>query len=252
MTSAAAPLPARKSQRVAGVDYSDGDIWQEKLAVCEGVKKTGEPDLLIRSYYRNIRTRERVWDEPPSGAGTVLHATVENRQQAEFQRCELQLTLEMIPDDSNHKKSSPKKSKKGLFKSFRGKKKKDRPQVDTSKDLNLQRAIAKSMEEQFKPAGVEEPTILYDTGDNDDDDIALAKALSISAMENEHKMEDEDIQKAVQQSRDEELNKASGVAKLPPPDPSFMFEESSASLQSSFVGKSDPNERSQLFDSRRG
>lgn len=251
MTTTTAPLPARKSQRVSGVEFSDGDIWQEKLAVCEGVKKTGEPDLLIRSYYRNLRTRERVWDEPPSGAGTVLHATVESRQQAEFQRSELQLTLEMIPEDESNpsKKSSPKKSKKGLFQSFRGKKKKKRPQVDTSKDVNLQRAIAKSMAEQFKPTGggMDEPTVLYDTGDNDDDDIALAKALSISAMETDHNMEDEDIQKAVQQSREEVLSKATGVAKLPPPEPSFMFEESSASLKSSFVGKSDPNERSQLI-----
>jgi len=63
---------ARRSTHVTGDEYSkaDGDAWQETLAVCEMAGK-----LTIRSYYTNQRTRERKWDEPPSGASRVLNAS---------------------------------------------------------------------------------------------------------------------------------------------------------------------------------
>lgn len=238
----------RQSQRVDLEAESDGDVWQEKLAVCEGEEK-GQPKLLIRSYYRNIRTGERQWDEPPSGAGQVLHADSKMRKAAEMQRTELQLTLEMIPPDSeivDGDQNIEKKEKKGFFRRLR--KKKDKKNVETAKDLNLQRAIALSIAEQtFKAGGENEPVILYDGGmqNDNDEDIELAKALSLSTAEeatrrnHEGHTEEEMFQRALEASRQSSAN---GVARLPDLlDGSFSSHlcEQQTTQPS---GKRDPNE----------
>jgi Ubiquitin interaction motif len=236
----------RRSQRVAAdLAPSDGDIWEEKLAVCEGVSPDGQPRLIIRSFYRNGRSKERVWDEPPSGAGTVIHATSEMRKTAELERDELRLTLDMIPPDSveleEEDKEAPtshggdKKEKKGFFGRFR--KKKEQKQVETAKDLNLQRAIAQSMADQAfgggdsraANGGVEVSTMDIVA---EEEDLALAQALSVSLSIAETEAmrdtisEEEMFQRALERSRNEALKAtATGVASLPNP-----FEDSFSSF----------------------
>ena len=122
---------ARPSHRVAASSIqSDGDVWQEMLAVCEppnnsktdGSKKkktgwglmgrgnkqsgagsasssqTDGPSLVLRSYYECERTGKRVWDEPPSGASKVVQATDEMRQMAQLQLQELILSRSSAPE----------------------------------------------------------------------------------------------------------------------------------------------------------
>jgi Ubiquitin interaction motif len=236
----------RRSQRVAtDLAPSDGDIWEEKLAVCEGVSPEGQPRLIIRSFYRNGRSKERVWDEPPSGAGTVIHATSEMRKTAELEREELRLTLDMIPPDSveleEEDKEAPtkhggeKKEKKGFFGRFR--KKKEQKHVETAKDLNLQRAIAQSMADQAFGGGDSRAAnggIEVSTMDivAEEEDLALAQALSVSLSIAETEAirdtisEEEMFQRALERSRNDALKStATGVAYLPNP-----FEDSFSSF----------------------
>lgn len=174
MTSAAVD-PSRFS-RIA-LDVEDGDVWCERVTVCESATKEGMPKLMLRSYYRNRRTDERVWDEPPSGASRVKHATPEMRARGEEKLQELRLTLEMIPAEEKQG-TSKKKKKRGFFGLFQ---KRERGSVEDSKDLNLQKAIALSMsgQSESRQLGYDDESML----DEDDDDIALAKALSLSANE---------------------------------------------------------------------
>ena len=291
--AAAAVMPsdtayaARRSQHV-GDDAvaTDGDIWQEKLAVCEGSTDAGEPRLLIRSYYRNSRTQDRVWDEPPSGAGTVLHANSEMRSKAEAQKQELQMLLDMIPPEDEELEGEGKESdsnnkakKKGLFGRFARKKKKGKKQVDASRDLNLQRAIARSMMEQTGGNGGDDDFLIYyDDGvpsaimqgqqssgssskqQQEDEELELAKALSMSvetaAREanggNINLTEEEMFQRALEKSRDESMRQeGNGVASRP--EPSWLHDSSTsltASPQASVKKgvKSDPNEDSEHDD----
>jgi hypothetical protein len=255
-----AVAPRRSTHISSDMAQSDGEVWQEKLAVCEGVTPSGEPRLLIRSFYRNKRTGERFWDEPPSGAGSVLHATAEMRKKAEMQKEDLQLTLEMIPSEDGNKEDVSKKAKEdnrkvGFLGLFR-KKSKSKKEVEISKDLNLQRAIARSIADQVRGTH-DEPLVHYD-GENDekfespandfDEELALAKALSISesavpATVSGSMTEEEMFQRALEQSqRYAQYSGASGVAALP----SHLLEESFASVtltsQPDHVGKRDPNE----------
>lgn len=252
----------RRSQRVSStLAPSDGDIWQEKLAVCEGVTVAGEPRLLIRSFYLNSRTTNRVWDEPPSGAGTVLHATSDMRKTAEMKKEELQMTLEMIPPDEaegaedNIDKVGKAEKKPRFLDRFR--KKKEPKQVETSKDLNLQRAIARSLNDQ-KLGNSDDPIVYYDGESNErfttlsdeEEEIALAKALSMSESTAQNSssdpvMEEEMFQRAMEHSRSyTNHNAATGVASMP-----SVLEESFSSYTMSpqvrVVGKRDPNESDQ-------
>jgi len=92
---------ARRSNHVSGAKFnqSDGDTWQETLAVCEVNNK-----LSIRSYFTNIRTNERVWGEPPSGAGTIKEASEEMRKMAKVQLNELQIVTGEVNDSTEAKK----------------------------------------------------------------------------------------------------------------------------------------------------
>jgi hypothetical protein len=256
----------RRSQNVASnLAPSDGDLWQEKLAVCEGTTPQGEPNLLIRSFYRNGRTGERVWDEPPSGAGSVIHATSAMRKKAEMQKEELHLTLEMIPPETEQispNEMNKEKKEKGFLRRFRSKKK-EKVEVETSKDLNLQRAIARSIADQNHSASGE-PIVHYD-GENDDnaesyndgydEEIAFAKALSISEAEAalpsdvntscDSLTEEEMFQRALEHSQKDSLNKyATGVASLPTCFDDESMSSFSVSVQPNITGKRDPNESS--------
>jgi hypothetical protein len=254
----------RRSQNVASdLAQSDGDLWQEKLAVCEGTTPAGEPRLLIRSFYRNKRTGDRVWDEPPSGAGTVVHATNEMRKKAEMQKEELELTLDMIPSEvenssTNDGINSINAKEKGRFLGRFRRKPKNTKEVETSKDLNLQRAIARSLADQNQ-ALVNQPIVHYDGEDdfnvdsyyNEDEEIALAKALSISeaaiydgtSTTSNALTEEEMFQRALERSQKySQHNYATGVASVN----HSMTDDSSSSfsmdVQPTFVGKRDPNE----------
>jgi hypothetical protein len=250
-TTAAFALPAsnqkfeaRRSNKASNAAVkADGATWKERLAVCEGVTDDGQPVLKIRSYYRNPLSRERIWDEPPSGASEVVFATAEMRKHAEQQMQELQLTLDLIPPDvSMNTASSPadskqkgKKNNGNFFGRFKRKDKEKPTLKDDSKDLNLQKAIARSMLEQHggyaggMGFGDDEPVIYYDPDaaldaladagggglsmsatlrqieQQEQDDMALAQALSMSAREAaaaaSPMSEEEMLQKAIEASR---------------------------------------------------
>jgi hypothetical protein len=179
----------------AVVAEADGDTWQEKIAVCESSTADGNPRLLLRSYFRNNRTGERVWDEPPSGASCINYATSEMRRISQVQMDELQLTLEMIPPDdaTRGSHSSPTindngtqiKPKKGFLGGMFRMGKKEKKYVEPSKDLNLQRAIVKSMRDQGGISTTEhdDPRMrldIYNFADDNDADLEFAQALSLS------------------------------------------------------------------------
>lgn len=221
MTDAAIP---RRSARVStDLAVSDGDIWAERITVCETATSRGQPKLSIRSYYRNKRTQQRVWDEPPSGAGTVLHATPEMRQTAELKLQELQLTLEMIPEDdiAHGNNPSDKTKKRGFLNLFR---KKQNKEIAEAKDLNLQKAIAQSMADQYG-GGDTDPAVYFDSDyfGNEDESYEMAKALSLSeeaatAMNVDAMTEDEMLRRALEESRLDALrNGISDVGSVPEP-----------------------------------
>lgn len=152
-------------------DIQDGDLWCERVTVCESAAKDGTPKLLLRSYYRNRRTDERVWDEPPSGASRVQHATPAMRARGEAKLQELRTTLAMIPIEQT---TGAKKKKRGFFGMFQ---KKSNNSVEDSKDLNLQKAIALSMS---SPPALHPFQCDDEYMHDDDEEVALAKALSLS------------------------------------------------------------------------
>jgi len=234
--AAAAGYEPRRSNRVAGhadLAQADGDTWRERIAVCEGATAEGAPRLLVRSYFRNKRTGQRVWDEPPSGASNIRFATAEERRKADVQLNELRFTLDLIPPDDEQQEpaalapSAGKESgkKKGFLSRFR-RKDKPAPQINDSQDLNLQRAIARSMADHRRSggSGSDDPVVYYDPDsnndsgrglvtpgsnrssnyDNDDDDLAMAKALSMSESQQHQTMtEEEMILLAVEESKRE-------------------------------------------------
>lgn len=206
----------RRSNRVSSnIAPSDGTVWKEKLVVCEGVQLDGNPKLIIRSYFRNEQTGQKAWDEPPSGAAQVVHATPAMHQQAEAQLTELQVALDTIPTEGDlpgeEPPNSTKPKKKGFFgRMMRGSKK--QVPLSADRDLGLQRAIARSMaDQQFETTSSDEPVVFFDVdGRQEDDDLAMAKALSMSV---EAPMsEEEQLQRALEASRLD-----AGVASAPGP-----------------------------------
>ena len=115
------------------------------------------------------------------------------RRLAAVEKDELQLTLNMIPPDAGGPQPSEsatpadKKKKKRFLGRFRGKK--EKPTLkDESKDLNLQKAIARSMAEANGMPG-DEPVVHHQATDSKpasavqrqmDDELELAKAISAS------------------------------------------------------------------------
>jgi hypothetical protein len=243
-TSANDGFVPRRSNRVsADLAQPDGDTWRERLAVCEGQGAK----LVIRSYYKNSRTAGRVWDEPPSGASNIQHATADMRKHANKQLNELQFTLDMIPPEENMDANadtdvgddggggSNKKGKKGGFLGRFRKKEKPKKKTDDSKDLNLQRAIARSMADQKGGPGSDEPVVYYDpdspTNMADDEALEMAKALSMSESENPSgggggggsshlSSEEEMFQRALEASQRE----TSGVASYMPDHEALVYQ----------------------------
>ena len=173
-----------------------------------GSKSTSAPGkLIIRSYFQNTRSGKRVWDEPPSGASIILPATQEMRRMAELQLTELQIVTGSAEEaDSNAKKEQTAEPKKRRgFLGF-GKKNKESstptsasappkirykpgssllaPNPRTSSqdnDAQLQEAIARSLaESQGIPYSATTATTAATTTVAEDDEIAMATALSLS------------------------------------------------------------------------
>lgn len=197
--------PRRSTRVSADHTPADGDTWYERVTVCEGATASGSPRLVVRSYFRNQRSQERVWDEPPSGASKIKYVTPDVRAKALSNMADLQATLDMIPPEEG--KEVPvtlplkkEKQRAGMFRKLianprKKEKQPDRRQINESQDVNLQRAIARSMADMNGKSEGDEPIVYFDTegpqqpksratarpqAEIDDVDMAMAKALSMS------------------------------------------------------------------------
>jgi hypothetical protein len=191
---------ARPTNRL-GKDHkivADGDTWQEMMAVCEAPEEApGDEDsgrLVIRSYYQSIRTNERVWDEPPSGATNVIPASDEMRRMATLQLEELHVV------DTSKKKKKKKSIIGKMFGKKKDKKKEEEPEKrkiqyrpgsqmyanqapqDTEEAL-MQEAIAASIAESRGETYVSSKQNVPTA--NPDEELLMAQALSMSAAEHE-------------------------------------------------------------------
>ena len=108
---------ARPTAKIGKKIEADGDTWQEQLAVCEAPGSTSSDNnkLMIRSYYQNERSGKRVWDEPPSGASHIRHATEDMRRMAQVQLDELHVVTGQDLEDTTGASAEKKKKKRGFF-----------------------------------------------------------------------------------------------------------------------------------------
>ena len=196
----------RRSARVSANTSGDGDIWQEKLVVCEAAGNK----LVIRSYFRSLNSGKRNWDEPPTGASHVEAASAEDRQKAEEELKNLQFAIDINSNNNNdngdenkeEKKNKSSKKGKGFFSAFRkkkkektegsgggmfGKKKKENRKATpvTDADEDLQRAISLSM--GINPGNDQSASGNRIKGSNsweaDDEALEMAKASKCRTME---------------------------------------------------------------------
>jgi len=251
---------ARRSNRVDVDLPSDGDSWKEQLVVCEG----NANKLVIRAFYKNTRTGQRVWDEPPTGASDIVYASAEKRQDAEGQLRDLQTAMESVSPTSSGASSS-KGKKKTFFNAFRRKAKEDgsvetssnnnddskrgffgrKKKVSTTNnlpsekkksdeviDVDLQHALALSME---VGSGYLNNTFTTPKKETNSEEMQIAQALSMSEAEAlrmseaESKLvggisEDEMLQRALEASRLE----TTGVASLPSEEIQWMVAAASS------------------------
>ncbi|KAG7353415.1 ubiquitin interaction motif-containing protein [Nitzschia inconspicua] len=210
--SAAAPphdsedhFQARPSHRLGrnalGVAQADGSTWQEYLAVCEIQEK-----MQIRSYFQNLTTGKRVWDEPPSGASHIIPASEEMHRMATIQLDELFVAT--TGQEKSSKGHNEKKKKSGL-KSFFGLGRNNKSSETSSTspgnkirykpgskllassngggvDPQLQAAIAQSIaESQGITSSLSQSSQIHGVSaagqeEDDDPDLAMAMALSLS------------------------------------------------------------------------
>jgi hypothetical protein len=216
---------ARPSNRIGNVQVeADGDTWQETLAVCEAppAARADAGKLVIRSYYQNSRSGQRVWDEPPSGASNILPATEEMRKMANLQLSELHVVTGGVPDSNEPTPPTKTKKKRGLF-GF-GKKKDKSPKEDSrniqyrpgskmfskkgnsprvptgeqNNDAQLQEAIARSLAESQGIPYVESkaPPAM------DDEELAMAKAISLSYAEDNGETEEQILMRVMKESKE--------------------------------------------------
>jgi hypothetical protein len=192
---------ARPSNRLGrnalGLSQADGSAWQEYLAVCEVQDK-----LQIRSYFQNLTTGNRAWDEPPSGASHIIPASEEMRRMATLQLDELCVTTgENQQDvDNTDKKRGGFKSLFGLNRkkndcSISSEQSKNNKKIqykpgskvlaatnDKRTDPHLQAAIANSIAESQGHSTIGPRTNAYNhsSQQNRDSDLEMAIALSMS------------------------------------------------------------------------
>jgi hypothetical protein len=187
-----------KSSRVASPIAALEDRWEEWLTVCEVVNpRTQQNQLEIRSFFESTTTKEKVWDEPPSGAVNIVWASDEAKEMAAAQILDLQIvkgedTIK-TKDDQTDEKKKKKFSLKNIFKRrdieirtpdgkmaykpgsntalFVGTK-------DTVDEHNMQLQIAMSESLKLQDQGPN-PSMNF----NEEDDIDLATALSLSELD---------------------------------------------------------------------
>lgn len=213
----------KQSKLAANLNVGDAKVWREKLAVCEGVTKDGEPKLIVRSYFKcddedEGSVQPRVWDEPPSGASQVIHATQAMHDKAQQQLNELRWTLDAVPPEdlqASPTKGSPSKKspRKAPFSFLR--KKKPPTLKDESKDLNLQRAIALSMADQgSSTVAAVSPSSSYGNGiahTDEEEALLLAQALSLSEQQKEPiQLQQDAIEKHRAQFEEEKMEEIAG------------------------------------------
>jgi Ubiquitin interaction motif len=241
---------ARPSNRLGrnapGVAQADGSTWQEYLAVCDVQEK-----LQIRSYFQNLTTGKRVWDEPPSGASHIIPASEEMHRMATLQLDELYVATTNGEGDGNKndKKSDKEKKKSGLKSLFGLGRNKTRDNNATSSsnggstnnkkiqyksgssllagsnsrvDPHLQAAIAQSIaESQGIPSSLSntDNAVNPSSGSHQeaDPDLAMAMALSLStagaaSSPKTLNEEEEMLRRALEESK---LESASGKRRSP-------------------------------------
>ena len=189
----------RRSNRTRRTIKPDHDTWVEHFAVTECVREEGK--LVVRPYFESSRSRNRVWDEPPTGASTIHHATSHARQMAEKQ---LNDYLGTNISDSSTKKNGAIRRIRNFF-SKKNNKANDQDSNTIQamreysmpgafeipdRDRGVQTAIAMSLLEQYQQNN--ESDLLRDAdinngadisvNRNDQDDLQIAKALSLSLM----------------------------------------------------------------------
>ena len=185
-TSATTSYEPRQSARVRGANIhttGDGDVWQEHLVVCEAAGNK----LVIRSYFKNSRTKKKVWDEPPTGASSIEPASPNKRAEAEAELKTLQAAMDGVsadasPDDHDggSGEHGAKKSKKGrgFFGAFRKKAKgtKNGPETTASAKTGG-RMFGKSSSKSGSSANNSKNADAF--GMDGDEDIQRAISLSM-------------------------------------------------------------------------
>lgn len=245
----------RRSARVTANTSGDGDVWQEKLMVCEADGNK----LVIRSYFRSTKSGKRVWDEPPTGASQIEAASAADRQKVQEELKNMQVALDTNNENVGGEEGKGKAAKKskGFFSAFRkspkdkagssssgglfGKKKSDQhgkkssvAKGDIDGDEDMQRAISLSMGLNPDAADANSAANGGNSWDADDEALEMAKAMSISEAESaspaatHNFTEDEMLQRALEESKRE----TTGVASMPSKETDFfaLAEEPSGSF----------------------
>jgi hypothetical protein len=232
---------ARPSARVANQTVqADHDTWQEMLAVVED--STGK--LIIRSYYQSANTRSRNWDEPPSGATNIKPATEEMRKMANLQLNEIHVVTGAAEDKPSPQAAATSSKKKG-WNPLRRKSKADKGkqtaagaspktklqyksgskfksnskhssgsysgETQDTADAQLQKAIARSIAEATGKGGGGEEYKSAVNDVEDDEELAMAKALSMSEAEStsqHHSADGAGISKPAMTEEDEMFRRA--------------------------------------------
>jgi hypothetical protein len=197
-----------KSTRIASPIAALEDTWTEWLTVCEVVNpRTQRNQLEIRSFFESATTKEKVWDEPPSGAVNIVWASDEAKEMAAAQILDLQIVKGGDSTNAEEDKNEGKKKKKFSFKNIfkRGDIELRAPDGkmaykpgsstalfvgmrDTDESLeehNMQLQIA--MRESLKQ---QDPKHTPSVNENEEDDIDLATALSLSELDTNNQSED--------------------------------------------------------------
>ncbi len=67
------PKPSKRLSKlhIPLLENGDGDTWIEMLVTNIRCKKTKE--LKSRSLFYSVKTRQALWDEPPTGASRVIY-----------------------------------------------------------------------------------------------------------------------------------------------------------------------------------
>jgi hypothetical protein len=214
------------SNRIGNVQVeADGDTWQESLAVYEAPPTAGAyaGKLVIRSYYQNKRSRQCVWDDPPSCARKILAASDEMRKMANVQLSKLHVVT------TPRGVVTPTRKKRGFF--GYGKKKDKSPKEDKKiqyrpgyskmfaktrvsngeqkNDAQLQEAIARSLAESQRIPYVDSKT----PPGMEDEELAMAKAISLSQAEEHGETEEQILMRLMEESKQEAARAKRGGGK---------------------------------------